>query len=199
MDSNANVIKSRFLHSAIMFGKYELAASLIKAGYIIERSLLPQDVGYQLSRKIVHMSAEHAVTCFSQYASWSDEEKVKLDDSCIYTSGSPFEDSEVFRVVCAGFDISRFSKKKLFDFAVRLADSKNVELLVDRGIVHLNKPLLARYGESQRLDLQFFGTTLILPELPLQTNWLAYRTGLWPARQEHLLYRNSQPTRQWIP
>lgn len=143
VDSNANVIKSRFLHSAIMFGKYELAASLIKAGYIIERSLLPQDVGYQLSRKIVHMSAEHAVTCFSQYASWSDEEKVKLDDSCIYTSGSPFEDSEVFRVVCAGFDISRFSKKKLFDFAVRLADSKNVELLVDRGIVHLNKPLLA--------------------------------------------------------
>lgn len=133
---------SKLLHQAIMNRNFLIVSDLLAIGCAIDFERIPQDTGYNLSRMIHTLGIEQALLVLKQYTAPYGIDKIKLDDTAIYTDGTPFSNPDVFAAVCSGYNIERFTKKKLLDFAVSLPDATNLQYLFDNGYVKATKPLI---------------------------------------------------------
>lgn len=133
---------SKLLHQAIMNRNFLIVSDLLEIGCVIDFERIPQDTGYNLSRMIHTLGIEQALLVLKQYTAPLGIDKIKLDDTSIYTDGTPFSNPDVFTAVCSGYNIERFTKKKLLDFAVSLPDTANLQYLFDNGYVKATKPLI---------------------------------------------------------
>jgi hypothetical protein len=133
---------SSLLHRAIMNRNFSIASDLLEIGCTIDFGNIPQDTGYNLSRMLPLLEVEQALLVLKQYAAPVGIEKFKLDDSGIYVGGTPFSNPDVFATVCSGYNIERFTKKKLLEFAVSLPDVTNLQYLFDNGHMKATKPLI---------------------------------------------------------
>ena len=133
---------SNLLHQAIMNRNFLILSDLLEIGCVIDFERIPQDTGYNLSRMIHTLGIEQALLVLKQYTAPLGIDKIKLDDTSIYTDGTPLSNPDVFAAVCSGYNIERFTKKKLLDFAVSLPDTANLQYLFDNGYVKATKPLI---------------------------------------------------------
>lgn len=141
---------SNLLHRAIMNRNFSIVSDLLEIGCTIDFRRIPQDTGYNLSRMIPSLEVEQALLVLKQYTAPADIEKIKLDDSGIYIGKTPFSNPDVFAAVCSGYNIDRFAKKKLLEFAVSLPDTTCLQYLFDNGHVKATKPLIISSIEAAK-------------------------------------------------
>lgn len=134
--------RSTLLHRAIMNRNFSMVSDLLEIGCAIDFERVPQDTGYNLSRMLPSLEVEQAVLVLKQYTAPVGVEKIKLDDVGIYASETPFSNPDVFAAVCSGYNIERFTKKKLLEFAASLPDATNIQYLFENGYVKATKPLI---------------------------------------------------------
>lgn len=133
---------SRLLHCAIMNRNFSIVPDLLGIGCAIDFERIPQDTGYNLSRMLPYLEVEQALLVLKQYTAPAGIDKIKLDDAGIYAGKTPFSNHDVFAAVCSGYNIERFTKKKLLEFAASLPDATNLQYLFDNGYVKATKPLV---------------------------------------------------------
>ena len=146
---------SSLLHRAIMNRNFSIVLDLLEIGCAIDFFRIPQDTGYNLSRMIPSLEVEQALVVLKQYTAPVGIEKIKLDDSEIYVGGTSFSNPDVFAAVCSGYNIERFAKKKLLEFAVSLPDTKNLQYLLENGYVKATKPLILSSIEAAKNSKNF--------------------------------------------
>lgn len=144
--------RSRLLHQAIMRRNFSVAQDLLELGCAIDFGRLPEDTGHCLSRMIPGLDAEKALLVLRQYTAPKGVGKIKLDESAIYSNRTLFSNPEIFAAVCSGYNINRFAKKKLLEFAVSLPDTENLQYLITNGYVKVTRPLILSAIESAKTN-----------------------------------------------